>query len=106
MEVAMEEPLADITRLIGATGFVTEVSAPVDQTLAALGTSQTWQGGCAMLRQLHQQVATDMSIIPLWQIKEHFAYRTTVRNVGRDLIHLYQNIERWRIDIRPEEETE
>lgn len=106
LEVAMEEPLADITRLIGATGFATEVSAPVDQTLAALGTSQTWQGACAMLRQLHQQVATDMSIIPLWQIKEHFAYRTTVRNVGRDLIHLYQNIERWRIDIRPEEETE
>ena len=102
----MEEPLADITGLIGATGFATEVSAPVDQTLAALGTSQTWQSACAMLRQLHQQVATDMSIIPLWQIKEHFAYRTTVRNVGRDLIHLYQNIERWRIDIRPEEEAE
>lgn len=106
MEIAMEEPLADITRLIGATGFATQVSAPVDQTLAALGTSQTWQGACAMLRQLHQQVATDMSIIPLWQIKEHFAYRTTVSNVGRDLIHLYQNIERWRIDIRPVEEAQ
>lgn len=106
MEIAMEEPLADITRLIGATGFVTEVSAPVDQTMAALGFTQTWQSACAMLRQLHQQVASDMSVIPLWQIKEHFAYRTTVRNVGRDLIHLYQNIERWRIDIRPEEEKE
>ena len=106
LEIAMEEPLADITRLIGSTGFATEVSAPVDQTLAALGTSQTWQGACAMLRQLHQQVATDVSIIPLWQIKEHFAYRTTVSNIGRDLIHLYQNIERWRIDIRPAEETE
>ena len=104
MEIAMEEPLADITRLIGATGFATEVSAPVDQTLAALGFSQTWQGAVSLLRQLHQQVATDVSVIPLWQIKEHFAYRTTVRNIGRDLIHLYQNIERWRIDIRPEEE--
>jgi tetratricopeptide (TPR) repeat protein len=106
MEIAMEEPLADITQLIGATGFVTDVSAPVDQTLAALGFTQTWQGACAMLRQLHQQIATDMSVIPLWQIKEHFAYRTTVRNVGRDLVHLYQHIEHWRIDIRPEEETE
>ncbi len=106
MEIAMEEPLADITRLIGATGFVTEVSAPVDQTMAALGFTQTWQSACAMLRQLHQQVATDMSVIPLWQIKEHFAYRTTVRHIGRDLVHLYQNIERWRIDIRPEEEVE
>ena len=105
MEVAMEEPLADITRLIGATGFATEVSAPVDQTLAELGFSQTWQSASALLRQLHQQVATDVSVIPLWQIKEHFAYRTTVSNVGRNLVHLYQNIENWRIDIRPEEET-
>jgi glutamate/tyrosine decarboxylase-like PLP-dependent enzyme len=34
----------------------------------------------------------------MYQIKEHFAFRKNVYGLGRDLIHLYQNIRRWKIE--------
>lgn len=104
LEVTMEEPLVDIHQIIGPNGIATDVSAPIEQTLRNLSYSQSWQSACADLRRLHRQVAIDLSIIPLWQVKEHFAYRNTVRAIGRDLIHLYQNVDRWKIDLTAEEE--
>lgn len=103
MEVCIEEPLADAGRLIGVHGFAKDVSAPIEQTLRILNYSRSWQTACSALRRLHRQVRVDLSIIPLWQVTEHYAYRSTVRNIGRDIIHLYQNVDRWMIDLRAEE---
>ena len=102
-EVCIEEPLADASRLIGVHGFAKDVSAPIEQTLRILNYSRSWQTACSALRRLHRQVRVDLSVIPLWQVTEHYAYRSTVRNIGRDIIHLYQNVDRWMIDLRAEE---
>jgi len=102
----MEEPLVDASDIIGPEGFAKNVSAPIEQTLRNLSYSQSWQAACSDLRRLHRQTAIDLSVIPLWQVKEHYAYRTTVREIGRDLIHLYQNVNRWRIDLTAEEEQQ
>jgi tetratricopeptide (TPR) repeat protein len=102
-ESVSEEPLADAMKIIGPHGFAKKVSAPVDQTLRNLSYSDTWQGTCSSLRRLHRQVAVDLSVLPLWQLKEHYAYRTTVREIGRDLIHLYQHVDRWKVDLTEEE---
>jgi tetratricopeptide (TPR) repeat protein len=99
----MEEPLIDAASIIGPDGFAKNVSAPIEQTLRNLSYSQSWQAACSDLRRLHRQTSIDLSVIPLWQVKEHYAYRTTVREIGRDLIHLYQNVDRWRIDLTAEE---
>ncbi len=104
--VTMEEPLVDAADVIGPEGFAKNVSAPIEQTLRNLSYSQNWQSACSDLRRLHRQTAVDLSVIPLWQVKEHYAYRTTVREIGRDLIHLYQNVDRWRIDLTAEEEQQ
>ncbi|MFT5300354.1 MAG: peptide/nickel transport system substrate-binding protein [Mariniblastus sp.] len=106
LEVTMEEPLADAAQIIGPEGIAAQVSAPIEQTLRNLSYAETWQSACSDLRRLHRQTAIDLSIIPLWQIKEHYAYRTTVREIGRDLIHLYQNVDRWKIDLTAEEEQQ
>ena len=106
LETMMEEPLTDASRIFGPEGFAKNVSAPIEQTLRNLSYSRTWQSACSDLRRLHRQMAVDLSIIPLWQVKEHYAYRTTVREIGRDLIHLYQNVDRWRIDLTAEEEQQ
>ncbi len=98
LEVMMEEPLADAFTIIGQTGFAKDVSATVEQTMRNLSYSQSWRATCESLRRLHRQVSVDLSVIPLWQTKEHYAYRNTVRGVGRDLIHLYQNVDQWQID--------
>lgn len=106
LEVTMEEPLVDIPNIIGSGGIAEKVSAPIEQTMRNLSYSQSWQSACSDLRRLHRQIAIDLSVIPLWQVKEHFAYRNTVREIGRDLIHLYQNVDRWKIDLTAEEELQ
>lgn len=106
LEVTIEEPLADAARIIGSTGIAKDVSAPVEQTMRNLSYAESWRSACALLRRLHRQVSVDLSIIPLWQLREHYAYRNTVRGIGRDLIHLYQNVDRWQIDSYAAEEEE
>ncbi len=98
MEVIIEEPLADARKLIGSSGVAKNVSAPIEQTLRRLDYARSWRTACADLRRLHRQVRVDLSVIPLWQVTEFYAFRNSTRNVGRDLIHLYQNVDRWKID--------
>jgi peptide/nickel transport system substrate-binding protein len=106
LEVTMEEPLVDASNVIGTEGFATTVSAPIEQTLRNLSYARSWQRACADLRRLHRQTAVDLSVVPLYQVKEYFAYRDTVRAIGRDLIHLYQNVDRWKIDLTAEKEQQ
>jgi hypothetical protein len=98
VEAAIEEPLTDANRIMGPYGLADSISAPIEQALQKLSYSDTWQGACRSLRLAHRQVANDLSVIPLYQIKEHFAYRKNVYGLGRGLIHLYQNVSRWRIE--------
>jgi hypothetical protein len=98
VEAAIEEPLTDATRIMGTHGIAKTVSSPVEQSLQKLGYSKSWQGTSRTLRRIHRQVSNDLSVIPMYQIKEHFAFRKNVYGLGRDLIHLYQNIRRWKIE--------
>jgi hypothetical protein len=98
VEAAIEEPLTDATRIIGYTGIADDVSPPVEQSLLKLGYSNSWQGASRTLRRIHRQISNDLSVIPLYQIKEHYAFRKNVYGIGRDLIHLYQNVQRWKIE--------
>jgi len=106
LEVTMEEPLVDASNVIGTEGIATAVSAPIEQTLRNLSYARSWQRACADLRRLHRQIAVDLSVVPLYQVREYFAYRDTVRAIGRDLIHLYQNVDRWKIDLTAEKEEQ
>ena len=106
VEAAIEEPLTDATRIMGANGIAKLVSSPVDQSLQKLGYTESWQDASRTLRRIHRQVSNDLSVIPMYQIKEHFAFRKNVYGLGRDLIHLYQNIRRWRIEGYASEKEE
>lgn len=96
-QMSMEEPLSDVERLFGSGGVVSEISAPARQSMQQLAQVQSWQRASRTMRQLHRQVVNDVSIIPLWQLKEHFAWRNNVSGVGRNPVHLYENVSRWRI---------
>jgi hypothetical protein len=106
LEITVEEPLTDAHRLIGPQGFAKDVSAPIEQTLRILNYARSWQSSSSALRRLHRQVRTDLSVIPLWQVTEYYAFRNTIRNVGRNIVHLYQQVDRWKIDLSAKEEQE
>lgn len=106
LEAIMEEPLTDILKVLGSEGIAKDTSAVLDQTLNNLANANSWRGASNNLRRLHRQVAVELAIIPLYQVKEHYAYRNTVAGIGRELIHLYQNVERWKIDVYGSEDDE
>lgn len=97
VEVAMSEPLTDIEAIFGHAGIAKNLSAPVQQLVRKLSYSTSWQTAGRNLRQMHRQVLNNMAVVPLFQIQEYFAYRKNVRNLGRDLVSLYENIDEWEI---------
>ncbi|MEZ6094614.1 MAG: ABC transporter substrate-binding protein [Pirellulaceae bacterium] len=96
LELSMTEPLADAEFLFGNEGLVKELSAPIEQMMRQVAVANSWRASSS-LRQLHRQILNDVAIIPLWQMREHYAYRRNVRDVGRNLMYLYQFVDRWQI---------
>ena len=105
VEAIIEEPLVDAERILGTGGLANAISAPVEQSLRIAGSTHSWQDACRALRRIHRQIANDLSVIPLYQVREQFAFRTTVYGMGRDIIHLYQNVDRWQIDATASEDA-
>lgn len=97
LEVACTEPLADADFLFGMKGAVPEVNATVEQVVRRVNTSSSWRQVSTNLRLLHRQTMNSVAVLPLFQLREHYAFRTNVRGIGRDLIFLYQQVERWSI---------
>ena len=105
-EMSMQEPLTDADKLFGPEGLVKNLSAPVQQSVRTLGYADSWQLAGRTLRQMHRQIRNDVSVLPLWQLKEHYAFRENLHNIGANLIHLYQNIDNWRIVPRRRRDLE
>ncbi len=97
VEITMTEPLSQAEFLFGTNGIVKSLSAPVEQTIRQIALSNSWRMASNNLRQLHRQVLNDVTVVPLWQMTEYYAYRRNLREVGRDLMYLYQFVDRWKI---------
>jgi ABC-type transport system substrate-binding protein len=102
-QVAMQEPLTDSELLFGTQGIVKSVSAPILQNMKKLGYADSWQSAGTTLRRIHRQVANDLTIIPLWQLKEHYAFRQNVKGIGANAVHFYETVLDW--NIQPSELT-
>ncbi len=96
-EIQIQEPLVDANSLFGRGGLVQMVDPTIELALRQLDASYTWAEVSRSLRRIHEQSSNNLTVLPLWQIVEHFAYRNNVFNIGDQLIYLYQNVDRWRI---------
>ncbi len=99
VECTMQEPLVDARRIFGRTGLVKEINSSVEHALDRIDRVRNWQGAGSALRNLHEKVHNDTTILPLWQVPQYYAFRSDVRNVGFDLNTLYQNVDQWRIEL-------
>ena len=98
IECQIQEPLIDSYRLFGRDGLAKLVDPTIEQALRNLDYAYTWRDITKALNSVHRQSANNLTILPLWQVVEHYAYRRNVFNIGSNNIHLYENIEEWRID--------
>lgn len=99
VECTMQEPLVDARRIFGQTGLVKTIDASVEQSLDRIDRVRNWQAAGSSLRNLHEKVYNEMTILPLWQVPQYYAYRSNVRNLGFDINSLYQNVEQWRVEL-------
>jgi hypothetical protein len=100
-EICSTEPLVDARRIL-AEGTVAKISnAYIRQALRDLDAASSWREARARLLELHERVHTELTVIPLWQLIDHYAWRPSVQNITPQPALLYQDVEQWRIVPRP-----
>ncbi len=96
VELALWEPLLDARRLLGDQGPAGRVNPFIRLALRRLDEATDWQTVHARLRHIHRLAHDDVSVVPLWQLRDHFAHRKALQGVGSEPAGLYQHVEKWR----------
>lgn len=99
-ELQMCEPLVDARRLLGPGGIAEAHNAYVNLALRQLDQATDWRSAADQLKEIHRLVNQDVTILPLWQLTEYFAYHGSLRGVqNRETnappVSLYQYLENW-----------
>jgi ABC-type transport system substrate-binding protein len=94
-ELAMGEPVADAGRLFGENGLAGGGSPYVALAVKQLEQAPDWAKIREQLRRLHRIVFDDVTVVPLWQLVDFYAYRKGNRGIGDKPFTVYQNIEQW-----------
>ncbi len=98
VDLTMEEPLSDARKVLGDLGLVHEIGPSIEQLLGELDLAKNWVEARNTLRQIHELCQYDMVVLPLWQTINYYAYRRNVFGIESGLVHLYDGVDRWRID--------
>lgn len=100
-ELAVWDPLVDVPRLFDS-GILRHNSPFLDWALAqAQGPSaQSWTTLRPALYELHRILHDDATVIPLWEITEHFAFHRAVEGPRGEPLTLYQDILQWQVTPR------
>lgn len=96
---AVWEPTIDARRILGQDGLASSNDQFVGLGVRQVEAANTWRDVRDRLQELHATVNHELPIIPLWQVVDAFAYRRDVVGVGREIVSLYQNVERWRLNF-------
>jgi hypothetical protein len=102
VELTMEEPLSDARKILGDLGFVQDISPSVEQLMDELDTAKNWIVARRILRQIHEQCQYNVTVLPLWQTINYYAYRRNARGLESGLIHLYDDVANWRVEVADE----
>ena len=97
VEACLPEPLVDAGRLLGTGGLAATDSNFIQLCLRQIDSSSNWQQARGHFQELHRLLHEDVTLIPLWQTYDHFAFRNGIQGIGQSPVTLYQNIEQWRL---------
>jgi ABC-type oligopeptide transport system substrate-binding subunit len=98
-ELTMEEPLSDARKVFGDLGIVSDIGPAIEQLMGDLDLAKNWVEARNILRQIHELCQYDMVVLPLWQTINYYAYRRHVSGIDSELIHLYEHVDQWGIEV-------
>jgi ABC-type oligopeptide transport system substrate-binding subunit len=90
------DSLADAARLLGSEGLVQGGSPWLEDLLGQLASAGSVDDARETLQRIDRLVRDELTVIPLFQITEHFARRTSLEGIEDGTVTLYQNVESWR----------
>jgi len=97
LQLAAVEPLIDAGRLLGREGLTPADNPTIQLTLQQIEQARNWQQARERLLMLHRLLYEDVTLLPLWQTHDHFAYRRTLQGIAPARTTLYQDIELWQL---------
>lgn len=101
VSAALWEPATDAERLLGEGGIAETDNIFIVQVLANLRTAKNWREVRQYCQDLHRLVNDHLPVLPLWQVGESFAYRTMLQGMPKRPVVLYQDIQKWRMNLTP-----
>ncbi len=99
-ELTLSEPVVDAGRLLGEGGICGSSSSFMSQALRRLDQATDWAQVTDRLRAIHWLAHKETTVVPLWQLTDHFAYQESLEGLGAEPVSLYQNVERWEPSAR------
>jgi peptide/nickel transport system substrate-binding protein len=69
------------------------------QLLLQLEHAGDWPTARGLATQIDRESRDELAVIPLWQLADHYAWRSRLQGPGKTADQLYQHIEEW--EIRP-----
>jgi hypothetical protein len=94
--VTFGEPVIEARRLLGAEGAARSTDPYVSLALRRLDESMNWTQARARLKEMHRVVHADVSLIPLWQLVEHYAWNKELSGLEPRAVNFYETVSAWR----------
>lgn len=94
------EPAVDAARLFASWGLNPANNTYINLELRNIESAKDWREARNALLKLHRLVHDDVTLIPLYQTFDYYAYRKSVKGLTDGQVTLYQNIENWRTTAR------
>ena len=97
------DPLRDVGPLlipaydapVAAGGFASAASPRILQLLIELDRAVEPQSARRLAIQVDRESRDELPVIPLWQVEEHYAWRTNVRGVAEAADQFYRGVTAW-----------
>jgi ABC-type transport system substrate-binding protein len=96
-EWTFTEPAVDVWRLVAPDGPLPNASDHFRLPLRQLDRAATWRDVREHLWQMHRIAHEEVTVVPLWQLVDHFAVRKNVEGIGQRPDTLYARIEAWHV---------
>jgi peptide/nickel transport system substrate-binding protein len=81
----------------GADALSSVASPRILQLLLALERAPEWPTAQGLVLQIQRECRDELPVLALWQLEDHYAWRTRLEGPGERTERLYEGIESWRI---------